>query len=321
MTESSAQYFCIVSSVHEILDVLRHDVWNNNPYIIGGGSNILFTQDYQGLIVVNQLKGKEIINETDEYIDIKFSSGESWHECVLWSVGHGYWGIENLVLIPGTIGASSVQNIGAYGASAADTIYSVEVINIKTLEIETLFNQDCNFGYRDSIFKQYPERYIVTAVIYRLSQRPEPKLSYGSIQQELVKNGIQNPTLRQIADTIMVIRRSKLPDVGSIGMAGSFFKNPIINRELFNIIIKKYPNMPSYEFDNDMRKIPAGWVIETLGYKGFREGDVGTYDKHALVLVNYDDARGSDVWNFAQKIMRESKEKFTINLEPEVIIL
>jgi UDP-N-acetylmuramate dehydrogenase len=321
MTQASSRFFTKISSVKDIISLVHNDVWKRNPYILGGGSNILFTKDYDGLIVINNLQGKKIINETEEYLDVEYMTGESWHECVLWSVENNLWGIENLVLIPGTIGASAVQNIGAYGVEVSETIISVEVVNLDNGTIETLSKSDCSFGYRQSIFKKYPEKYFITTVTYRLSKIPQPKLSYGSLQQELEKNNSKNPSLQEITDIISTVRRKKLPDVGSIGMAGSFFKNPIIDKNHFDKIIKEYPTMPSYQLENNMRKIPAGWIIETLGYKGFKEGNVGTYEKHALVLVNYGNATGEQVWDFAQKIMKKSKKIFNIELDPEVIVL
>lgn len=321
MTEAQARFFAVVESPQELITLIKDPLWKKQPFILGGGSNILFTQDYEGLVVINNIKGKNIIAETNEYIDVEFMAGESWHECVMWAVDHNLWGIENLVLIPGTIGASPVQNIGAYGVEAADTIHSVVVINTGTQEKEILFHDECQFGYRDSIFKQQPEKYIVTSVIYRLSKKPDPKLSYGSMQIELEKRSISEPRLKDIAETIITIRSSKLPAVGSIGMAGSFFKNPIVSKSHIQDLLGKYPDMPHYALENGSYKIPAGWIIETLGYKGHREGDVGTYENHALVLVNYANAHGSKVWEFAKKIMKESREHFDVTLEPEVIIM
>lgn len=320
MTSAQARFFVEIFSAAEMQSLIKKDVWNNNPYILGGGSNILFTGDYDGLIVVNSIKGKDITNETEKYVDIRFGSGESWHESVMWSVEKNLWGIENLALVPGTIGAAPVQNIGAYGTEAADTIHSVEVININSGDREILNNAQCNFGYRDSIFKQFPGKYFITAVIFRLSKIPNPQLGYGAIIDKLDQNNITNPDIEDIAQTIIEIRRSKLPDVGSIGMAGSFFKNPVINKLHLLKLQKKYPAMPYYELANEMVKIPAGWIIETLGYKGFRDGNVGTYNKHALVLVNYGGADGAEVWNFAKKIINETQQIFNIILEPEVII-
>jgi len=321
MTQTSSRFLAHVSTVQDVMTLIQSDLWKYNPYILGGGSNILFTKDYDGLIVVNELMGRKIINETDEYVDVEYMAGESWHDCVIWSVKNNLWGIENLVLIPGTVGASAVQNIGAYGVEVSETIIAVEVIDLDDKTIKMLSTSDCSFGYRHSIFKKYPKKYFITKVTYRLSKTSQPRLSYGSLQQELEKNNLENPSLSEIADIITSVRKKKLPDVGSIGMAGSFFKNPIIHKDHFDIIIKQYPTMPFYEIENNMIKIPAGWIIETLGYKGFKEGNIGTYEKHALVLVNYGNATGEQVWDFAQQIMNHSKKVFNIDLEPEVIIL
>ncbi|MCI5051326.1 MAG: UDP-N-acetylmuramate dehydrogenase [Candidatus Pacebacteria bacterium] len=321
MTQSEARYFTILETLGDFHELIKTNVWVNNPYILGGGSNILFTKDYNGLIVVNKLSGKEIVYEDEKVTDVEVFSGESWSELVLWSVEKDYWGIENLALIPGTVGAAPVQNIGAYGVEAKDTIISVKVYDFKTNEIIILGNSDCNFGYRDSIFKQEPHRYFVISVTFRLSKIPRLNLEYGAIVNTLKEHGITDPSAKDMASVVTEIRQRKLPDVGEIGMAGSFFKNPVILEEHFQTIQQKYPDMPFYELENGQVKIPAGWIIETLGYKGIKEGNVGTYDKHALVLVNYGNATGEEVWDFAQKIIKEVKEQFDIIFEPEVIIL
>lgn len=321
MTESSARYFFELTSVNQIKGLVNSSYWNYNPYIIGGGSNLLFTKDYDGLVVLNKLKGVTITKETNTHVEVNFAAGESWHESVLWAAENGFWGIENLVLIPGTVGAAPVQNIGAYGVEAANTISSVEVFNVVEKEIEILLNSECNFGYRDSIFKQNPDTYIVLSVTFMLQKNPNPQLGYGAIINELVERKIKNPTLKQITDVITFIRRSKLPDVGSVGMAGSFFKNPVITKEHFEEILEKYPDAPSYKTDESFVKIPAGWIIEILGYKGVKKGNVGTYEKHALVLVNHGNATGQEVWVFAEEIIDQVKEDFGIIFEPEVIVL
>lgn len=320
MIESTARYFITIDSMDGILELLNHPAWKCDPFILGKGSNVLFTKDYDGLIIIDNTKGREVISETDKYIDVRFASGELWHESVMWSVKKGLWGLENLSLIPGTIGSSAVQNIGAYGAEASETILFVEAINLINGQKEILDNHDCEFGYRQSIFKKFPKKYFITSVTYRLSKIPQPKLSYGVITKKLESKKVSNPNVAQISEIVIEIRKSKLPDVGSIGMAGSFFKNPIILKKEYQNILEKYPTAPAYDLGNGYVKIPAGWIIETLGYKGAREGDVGTYHKHALVIVNYAQATGIEVWAFAQKIMSESQQLFNIALEPEVII-
>jgi UDP-N-acetylmuramate dehydrogenase len=315
-----AKHFAVVNNASELRDLITHDLWQEQPhYILGLGSNILFTKDYEGIIVFNNIKGFEILEEDQSSVTVKACAAENWHDLVMWAVNKNLWGIENLALIPGTVGASPVQNIGAYGVEAKDTIVSVDVIDLGTGRGLTLSNQDCKFEYRGSIFKK-ESNYFVTAVTFRLSKIRQPQLSYGSIVTELAEEGIEYPEVLDVAHAVIAIRQSKLPDVGEIGMGGSFFKNPVITREHAEQLRVQYPDMRSFDLPDENVKVPAGWLIEKLGYKGVQEGNVGTYHKHALVLVNHGNATGSEVWNFAQKIMSHVQQTFNINLEPEVII-
>lgn len=318
-----ADYFVILHSEEELYQLMQSDVWKNNKrYILGEGSNILFTQDFKGLVVVNALKGFSIVSEDTDSLVINVASGENWHDFVLWSVEKELWGIENLALIPGTVGAAPVQNIGAYGVEVEETIISVDTILLESHLKKNISHDKCNFGYRNSIFKQQPDTYFVASVQFKLSKKPQPRLSYGVIMDTLETQGNKNNiTPKNISTAIVSIRNSKLPRVGEIGMAGSFFKNPIITKEHGEKIQEKYPHLKYFPLDNNLVKIPAGWIIEELGYKGVHLGNVGTYEKHALVLVNYGEATGSEVWNFAQKIISETQSNFDITLEPEVIII
>lgn len=322
MTEATARYFCEIKNEENLFELFTTPQWRNQPHIIlGGGSNMLIVENLDCLVVHIHARGYEIITQTDESVIIKVAAGEPWHPFVMDMVERGYWGIENLALIPGTVGATPVQNIGAYGVEAKDTIESVEVVDLDTYEKLTLTNSQCKFAYRDSIFKHFPNKYLVTSVIFRLLKKPYPQLSYGAIQQLLNDSGNESPNSKDIANIVMKIRRSKLPEVGEIGMAGSFFKNPVVLKSHAERLQKDYPDMVMFPFNENEVKISAGWLIEHLGYKGIQEGRVGTYQKHALVVVNYGDASGGEVWDFAQKIINHVKQIFDITLEPEVLII
>ena len=232
-----------------------------------------------------------------------------------------WWGLENLALIPGTVGGAPVQNIGAYGAEVADRIVQIEAVNLETGEAKTFTKEECEFAYRSSFFKKNIGKYMITYVYFRVELTGTPNTSYGRIADEIQRQNIDHPAPLQIAEIVSSIRRSKLPDVGEIGMAGSFFKNPVIDREHFYILCEKYPDIKYFELENGHVKIPAAWLIETIGLKGVQEGNVGTYDKHALVLVNHGDATGTEVWEFAQKIIQKVQDTFKIQLEPEVNII
>lgn len=322
MTEATARYFCEIKNEADFYELLEHPLWTEQPrLILGAGSNMLVVEDFKGLVVHINTRGREVVKETDEIITIKVAAGELWHPLVMDMVKFGYWGIENLALIPGTVGAAPVQNIGAYGVEAKDTISSVDVINLHTQEKETLNNDQCEFAYRSSIFKHQPDTYLVMSVNFILFKKPQPHVEYGAIQQQLQEMGIDNPTSEDIANVVIRIRQSKLPDVGEIGMAGSFFKNPVVLKSHAERLKELYPEIVMFPAGEGEVKISAGWLIEYLGYKGIKEGKVGTYQKHALVLVNYGEATGEEVWNFAQKIINHVHQVFDITLEPEVLVI
>lgn len=320
MTESQADYFIEVNQIEDLYRITETREWKDLPrFILGSGSNVLFVGDFKGLIVHLNTKGKEVVTETETEIDMRVAAGESWHEFVMDMVSKNYWGIENLALIPGTVGAAPVQNIGAYGVEIKDIIVSVEAINIKTRELHTFNNTECNFSYRNSFFKQHNGEYIVTAATFRLSKIPQPHLQYGALKELFPAQS--TPNSQEIAEAVINVRQSKLPDVGEIGMAGSFFKNPIVSAPHAAQFKESYPEMVMYETTQGNVKISAGWLIEYLNYKGIRQGEVGTYHKHALVLVNYGNASGKEVWDFAQEIINKVKDTFDIDLEPEVLIV
>ena len=289
--------------------------------ILGEGSNVLFINDFDGTVLLNEIQGKKILREEDEKILLQVKGGEKWHDLVMWAVDNDYGGIENLALIPGKTGTAPIQNIGAYGTEIKDVISKVHAFDFKTGKLVEFHPAECRFGYRDSIFKK-PEnknRYFITGIDLELSRKNHRlNFSYGAIRDILSKKGIKNPGIKDIAEAVIEIRKSKLPDPAKTGNAGSFFKNPIVDREKFEKIKKKYPDIPFYELDENHIKIPAGWLIEKAGFKGKKYGNAAVHDKQALVLVNLGNARGNEIKNLAEKIINKVKEKFDIILHPEV---
>lgn len=289
--------------------------------VIGEGSNILFTKNFNGCIIHNNIRGIQVIQEQETIVRVRTGAGERWHDFVLFAIHRGWGGIENLSLIPGTVGATPVQNIGAYGIEVADVILSVRIFDTQTLQWKEFANADCHFGYRDSIFKQELKGLvIISSVIYELRKKHSLCLEYGAIRDELKKRNILNPSIRDISDIVCAIRSSKLPDPKEKGNAGSFFKNPVVKEEIFKLISGNHPMVPNHR-TNDGYKIPAGWLIEQAGWKGHRDGPVGCYEKQALIIVNHGGANGKDVVRLANRIRISVKEKFDIDLQPEVNII
>jgi UDP-N-acetylmuramate dehydrogenase len=270
-------------------------------------------------VIHNKLKGITIEKEDDYHVWLNVQAGEVWHDVVLYAINKGWGGIENLALIPGTAGASPMQNIGAYGMEVKDTIESVTFWYWKENIFLTYSNRECGFGYRDSIFKhQLKEKVFITSVVYKLNKNPKYNVSYGAVEQELEHMGVQELSVKAIAYAVMSIRTSKLPDPKKIGNAGSFFKNPTITKKHFNELRSRYDSIPSYPVNEDMIKIPAGWLIERCGWKGYKKGDIGVHAKQALVLVNYGSAKGTEIWKLSSEIVKSVKEQFKIELEREV---
>ena len=291
-----------------------------NTHFIGGGSNILLTKNVQGIVVINQLKGIKIIQENEEFVMVNFSSGENWHECVLWAVEHNYGGIENLSLIPGTIGASPIQNIGAYGVELKDVFHSLEAIHLTSFEKKIFTLEECQFGYRDSIFKQQEKgNWFILNVTLQLTKNPVCNINYGNIKDELLKMNIEHPSIQDVSKAVIQIRSSKLPNPVEIGNAGSFFKNPIVSHSHFEEMKSLYPEIPFFTVSNGV-KIPAAWLIEKNNWKGFKEGDYGVHKNQALVLVNYNNAKGNDILNLSTQIITSVQQAFNITLEREVNI-
>ena len=290
--------------------------------IIGGGSNLLLTRDFDGTVVHSAVKGIEVVDETAETVTVRVGSGENWDEFVATCVERGWYGAENLSLIPGEVGASAVQNIGAYGVEASSIIYKVEVVRLSDGQVETIPAEACRYGYRQSRFKQdWRNCYLITYVTYRLSKTFIPALSYGHIKAELERQGIVKPTARQLRDVIIDMRRQKLPDYHVEGNAGSFFVNPVVTRAKFEALLARYPEMPHYYVSETQEKIPAGWLIEQCGWKGRTEGRAGVHARQALVLVNRGGATGAEVVHLCEQICRDVYERFGIEIKPEVNII
>ena len=299
----------------------REDLKNKNILILGGGSNILFSKNYDGLILKNGILGINIISETNNHVEIEVGAGENWHEFVLWSINNNLSGIENLALIPGLVGASPIQNIGAYGMEVKDTITNVKFIDIKSGIEKSLNNKDCNFQYRSSIFKkELKNKTIITDITFKLSKTDLNIIKYGAIKSEL-KSLKEKPSSKAICQAVINIRSRKLPNPKELGNSGSFFKNPIISNLKLEKIKEKYPEIINYKQSKTHSKIAAGWLIEMAGWKGYREDDFGVYEKQALVLVNYGQASGNEIIELSKKIQQSVLEKFDIMIHPEVNII
>src|SRR6476620_839941 len=320
---ANARLYAAFSSLTELESLMAYRNSNKvDLLVLGGGSNILLTKDYDGLVLKNELKGIELVHEDKDHIYVKAGAGENWHQFVLYCVSHGYAGVENLSLIPGNIGASPMQNIGAYGVEIKDVFHELEAYHLYDHQFTRFSLHDCAFGYRESVFKnKYKGRFVITSVTYRLNKFPAFNTKYGAIRQELDAMGVQELSIQAISDAVIRIRSSKLPDPKMIGNAGSFFKNPIVEDAKFSLLEKEYPAIPSLPADEGFIKVPAGWLIEQCGWKGFRKGDAGCYSKQALVLVNYGNASGTEIYALSTDIIRSVDDKFGITLEREVNII
>ncbi len=315
-----ADSFIEISSLQELQQLPLHS--SDDYLVLGGGSNLLFTQNPKGLVIKNRLKGIEIVNETVDHVFVKVASGEIWHQFVLHTIQNNWGGIENLSLIPGSVGASPMQNIGAYGVEIKDVFESLEAFHIDTKELHQFNKEECQFGYRESVFKRRLKgQYFITSVTYRLSKNPTINSSYGAITAELEKVGVHQPTIKDISEAVIRIRSSKLPDPKEFGNAGSFFKNPVISIQLFNRLKEEYPTIPSYPINEREVKVPAGWLIEQDGWKGKTIDNYGVHKNQALVLVNYGGAKGVDIYNLSSQIIQSIKNRFGIELEHEVNII
>jgi len=316
----TAKRFICIDSVYQLQELLKVE---KDIFLISGGSNMLLTKDIEKLVVHIDIKGVSIDQENENEVFLTVNAGENWHEFVLWCVDNNYGGLENLSLIPGNVGTCPIQNIGAYGVEVKDTITKVEALHIETGKLVQFSNEECKFGYRNSIFKnEVKGKYIITSVSFKLTkQNHNFNTSYGAIETELTSKNIAKPNLKNISDAVIAIRKSKLPDPKEIGNSGSFFKNPVITKAHFLTLQKMYPEIPSYIVSENQVKVPAGWLIEKAGFKGKRFGDFGVHKKQALVLVNYNNATGKDIYNLAETIQKKIKSKFEIKLEIEVNVI
>lgn len=318
---ANAQAFMVIHTKKDIKTAIQSGI---RPLrVLGGGSNILFTQNVDGLLMKNEISGIEIVRRWSNKVHIAVGGGENWHQFVLWAVENGYGGIENMSLIPGTVGASPIQNIGAYGVELKDVFVRLEAIDLATNKKHVFNKKQCEFGYRDSIFKRHAkDKYLITKVVFSLtSAQHNINTSYGDISKTLETLQITGtPTIKDISKAVIHIRSSKLPDPAKIGNCGSFFKNPELPSSILEQIRQTHPTAPGYTLPNDRVKIPAGWLIEQCGWKGKRIGNTGCYEKQALVLVNHGDASGQEVKQLSQDIINSVKERFGVKLEPEVNI-
>lgn len=317
------RYFSEVKSIDEANELLSSSHLANMPkLILGGGSNVLFTKDFDGLVIKNSLPGIHVLHEDAEYIYVKAAAGEVWHSFVLWCIDRGYAGIENLSLIPGLVGAAPMQNIGAYGVEIKDVFHELEALDMHTLEVHRFNLEDCAFGYRESVFKnKLKNRYLILSVTFRLNKKPKFNINYGDIQSTLEEMGVQELSIKAVSDAVIKIRSSKLPDPAKLGNAGSFFKNPVVPKSLVDELLKKHPLMPNYPQADGRVKVPAGWLIEQCGWKGKVVGKTGAHKSQALVLVNYGGADGNEIYQLALNIAKSVKDKFGIDIEPEVNLI
>jgi UDP-N-acetylmuramate dehydrogenase len=322
--EAEAPQFVEISSIDQYVSIRKSGEYAHLPHLfLGGGSNVLLTKAQEALVVKISIPGISVLKEDTDFVWLKGGAGVVWDEFVQFAVNQGWSGLENLSLIPGTVGAAPMQNIGAYGAEIKDTFESLEALNLQTLELEVFDAKACAFGYRESFFKRAGKgQYLISSVTFKLSKKPSVKTSYGAIQDVLAAKGITQPSIREVADAVIEIRKSKLPDPKEIGNSGSFFKNPTVSASEASRLMAEFPGIPNYPVEGSTDvKFPAGWFIEKAGWKGFRRGDAGVHAKQALVLVNYGEATGGDILALSEEIKQSIKDTFGVSLETEVNIL
>src|SRR5690554_3906901 len=312
--------FSNAEQLEEALTDKRYEGWRK--MILGGGSNVLFTDDFPGLVLKNEVKGIEKIDENEDYVWVKAGAGEVWHSFVQQCIEQGWAGLENLSLIPGNVGASPMQNIGAYGVEIKDRFHELEAYNLETGEMETFDRKECEFGYRESVFKRRLKgKHSIMSVTYKLLKKPEFNTKYGAIEAELKSMGVTEPSIKAVSQAVINIRTSKLPDPKVLGNAGSFFKNPVVPEAVYRSLMEKHPGMPFYPAPEGGYKLAAGWLIEQCGWKGYRRGNCGVHARQALVLVNFGGATGKEVYDLSEDILTDVKEKYGVELEKEVNIL
>jgi len=319
--DAKAKFFNSFSFVEELEEILM--MYSEYPvFILGGGSNILFMKDYGGAVLKNEVKGIELQHEDADYVYVKVGAGENWHQFVLHCIDHNWAGIENLSLIPGNVGASPIQNIGAYGVELDDVFWSLEAFHLFEKRIHTFTREDCEFGYRNSIFKErYKDQFAIISVTFQLKKKPIFHIDYGAITEELEKMGVKDLSIKAVSQAVINIRSSKLPDPQKIANAGSFFKNPEVPTEKYEALKLQFPNIVAYPLAKGTAKLAAGWMIEQCGWKGYRKGDAGCHAKQALVLVNYGNATGKEIFDLSEEILQSVKNKFGVVLEREVNVI
>ena len=321
--DAFAKYFAEISTLSELKELLSEPKFKSVPkLILGGGSNILFTKNFEGLVIKNNLSGINPIKEDEKYFYVKAQAGEVWHHFVLHCIANNYAGVENLSLIPGNVGASPMQNIGAYGVEIKDVFYELEALNTSTNAIEVFSHADCKFGYRESVFKrELKNKYIILSVTFKLNKKATFNTSYGAIEKELEAMKVTEVGIAAISKAVCNIRNSKLPNPKEIGNAGSFFKNPEVTASQYIALKEKHPELVAYVLENSNYKLAAGWLIEQCGWKGKTIGEAGVHKNQALVLVNYANAKGNEIYSLSQQILDSVKEKFGVDLEREVNII
>ncbi|MEO7959936.1 MAG: UDP-N-acetylmuramate dehydrogenase [Ginsengibacter sp.] len=317
-----AKLFTNFCSAAELIQILGSMPDNSRLLVIGGGSNILLTEDFDGLVLKNEIPGIEIVSEDEKFIYVKAGAGVNWHHLVMYCVENNFGGVENLSLIPGNVGASPMQNIGAYGVEIKDVFHRLEAIRLADKKAIAFSTEDCEFGYRESVFKKkFKGQFIICNVTYKLRKTPILNTSYGAINAELKKFSGKDLSIKVVSDAVINIRQSKLPDPSELGNAGSFFKNPEVNKSDLEKLKKLAPDVPFFSIDENKYKVPAGWLIEQCGWKGFRKGDAGCYEKQALVLVNYGGASGKEIFELSEVILQSVFAKFQIHLEREINVI
>jgi len=319
----TARYFTEIQTEGHLKHLITENFWKEkNWYLLGGGSNILFLNDFEGLVIKNSITNIDTFEESEQDVLIEVGAGENWHQLVMACVDNGWGGIENLALIPGTVGAAPIQNIGAYGVELEEVFHSLDAVCLETGTHRRFLKEDCHFGYRTSIFKkELKSRYAITRVRLKLTKNGKVNTSYSSLKQQLDRNNIKNPGINDVAEAVIQIRSKKLPDPDDIGNAGSFFKNPVVNLEQFKKLEQDYPSIKGYRLDDNRVKIPAAWLIDQAGWKGRAIGEVATHHKQALVIVNKGGATADEIYDYAQKIKNDVHTKYDILLEEEVNII
>ncbi len=318
--DALARFFVEVHSVDELREVLQHSDLRGLPWLLlGGGSNVLLTGNFDGLVIRIAISGKKIVRETDQHVWLRVGAGENWHELVEFCLQKNLAGLENLSLIPGSVGASPMQNIGAYGVEIKDVFDSLEALHLETGELRRFSHEECHFGYRESVFKhELKGQYAIVSVTFRLDKTPTFHTGYGDIQRTLAEMGVSELSIGAVSEAVVRIRRSKLPDPAQLGNAGSFFKNPEIPKNQFDALKARFPGLPGYPTSETTVKVPAGWLIEQAGWKGRRFGAVGVHERQALVLVNYGGGTGDEIRQLAERVQASVEEKFGIRLSAEV---